>query len=149
MNRMRFGALLLMRGRRFGFYLSHRVVLTVPKPSEFLDAKSSLKRILASSAVITSESSSAREMDSSSSLKSMMPRLVIEPLNNGKEKLQKAVKQSSEVHSRTNFSMCSSQKSHRSIQKKHPFLMIGEKNLYVLFFLPRFLISSETRSFFV
>ena len=32
MNRMRFGALLLMRGRRFGFYLSHRVVLTVPKP---------------------------------------------------------------------------------------------------------------------
>ena len=32
MNRLRFGALLLMRGRRFGFYLSHRVVLTVPKP---------------------------------------------------------------------------------------------------------------------
>ena len=32
MNRMRFGALLLMRGRRFGFYLSHRIVLTVPKP---------------------------------------------------------------------------------------------------------------------
>ena len=32
MNRMRFGALLLMRGRRFGFYLSHRVVLTVPRP---------------------------------------------------------------------------------------------------------------------
>ena len=32
MNRLRFGALLLMRGRRFGFYLSHRVVLTVPTP---------------------------------------------------------------------------------------------------------------------
>lgn len=32
MNRLRFGALLLMRGRRFGFYLSHRIVLTVPKP---------------------------------------------------------------------------------------------------------------------
>ena len=32
MNRLRFGALLLMRGRRLGFYLSHRVVLTVPKP---------------------------------------------------------------------------------------------------------------------
>ena len=32
MNHLRFGALLLMRGRRFGFYLSHRVVLTVPKP---------------------------------------------------------------------------------------------------------------------
>ena len=32
MNRMRFGALLLMRGRRFGFYLSHRIVLTVPRP---------------------------------------------------------------------------------------------------------------------
>lgn len=32
MNRLRFGALLLMRGRRIGFYLSHRVVLTVPRP---------------------------------------------------------------------------------------------------------------------
>ena len=32
MNRLRFGALLLMRGQRFGLYLSHRVVLTVPKP---------------------------------------------------------------------------------------------------------------------
>ena len=32
MNRLRFGALLLMRGRRLGFYLSYRVVLTVPKP---------------------------------------------------------------------------------------------------------------------
>ena len=32
MNKMRFGALLLMRGRRLGFYLSHRVVLTVPRP---------------------------------------------------------------------------------------------------------------------
>ena len=32
MNRLRFGALLLMRGRRFGLYLSHRVMLTVPKP---------------------------------------------------------------------------------------------------------------------
>ena len=32
MNRLRFGALLLMKGRRFGFYLSHRIVLTVPKP---------------------------------------------------------------------------------------------------------------------
>ncbi len=32
MNQLRFGALLLMRGRRFGFYLSHRVVLTVPRP---------------------------------------------------------------------------------------------------------------------
>ena len=32
MNRLRFGALVLMRGRRLGFYLSHRVVLTVPKP---------------------------------------------------------------------------------------------------------------------
>ncbi len=32
MNRLRFGALLLMRGRRLGLYLSHRVVLTVPKP---------------------------------------------------------------------------------------------------------------------
>ena len=32
MNHLRFGALLLMRGRRLGFYLSHRVVLTVPKP---------------------------------------------------------------------------------------------------------------------
>ena len=32
MNKLRFGALLLMRGQRFGLYLSHRVVLTVPKP---------------------------------------------------------------------------------------------------------------------
>ena len=32
MNQLRFGALLLMRGRRLGFYLSHRVVLTVPRP---------------------------------------------------------------------------------------------------------------------
>lgn len=32
MNRLRFGALLLSRGHRFGFYLSHRVVLTVPEP---------------------------------------------------------------------------------------------------------------------
>ena len=32
MNRLRFGALLLMRGRRLGFSLPHRVVLTVPKP---------------------------------------------------------------------------------------------------------------------
>ena len=32
MNHLRFGTLLLMRGRRLGFYLSHRVVLTVPKP---------------------------------------------------------------------------------------------------------------------
>ena len=32
MNHLRFGALLMMRGRRLGFYLSHRVVLTIPKP---------------------------------------------------------------------------------------------------------------------
>ena len=32
MKHLRFGALLLMRGRRLGFYLSHRVVLTVPRP---------------------------------------------------------------------------------------------------------------------
>ena len=46
MNRLRFGAL-LMHGQHFGFYLSHRVVLTVPQPgviraaalSDFLPAK--------------------------------------------------------------------------------------------------------------
>ena len=32
MNHLRFGALLMMRGRRLGIYLSHRVVLTIPKP---------------------------------------------------------------------------------------------------------------------
>ena len=31
MSHLRFGALLMMRGRRLGLYLSHRVVLTVPK----------------------------------------------------------------------------------------------------------------------
>jgi len=32
MNRMRFGALLVSAERQIGFYLSHRVVLTVPRP---------------------------------------------------------------------------------------------------------------------
>ena len=32
MNKMRFGAVLVAAGQRVGFYLSHRILLTVPLP---------------------------------------------------------------------------------------------------------------------